>query len=388
MSISDQTAYTRTYKNTHMTLGGESSDPYTVPTTRSKSVQQQETDQQEQETYEVVDMATSNNLPLDKFDGKSDGCVWLKKFKRFCELQKRNDDDAVKMMPIFLTGVAENWFNGLSDEDSNSTELLVKFKCRFSGLDNVTLRTETYQKCKMQPGEDVEVYIDKLCRLGAQLGKSKEDIVVQAQLGLSDNIKAYVMGREPDSLEKVVKFARMAGGNGATDVLLAGLVQKVDLIYSNQQTLQQQMAVTPEPDVDAIQTNYWQRNSYHRGGQPQQQQGNYHFSAPYNARYNNAPVYDRYSAQNMQSRSHNRGGYNQSHRGAYTQNDRQREQFPECYRCGRTNHHSDNCRHHTTWKTVCNKCHNVGHMTHKCRISQNQFAERTDKGNPNNQGRR
>ena len=123
------------------------------------------------------------------------------------------------MMPIFLTGVAENWFNGLCDEDSNSTDLLVKFKCRFSGLDNVTFRTETYQKCKMQPGEDIEVYIEKLCRLGAQLGKSKEDIVVQAQLGLTDNIKAYVMG----------------------------------------------VAVTPEPDVDAIQTNYWQRNSDHRG---------------------------------------------------------------------------------------------------------------------------
>ena len=88
-----------------MTLGGESSDPYTVPTTRSKSVQQQqETDQQQQETYEVVNMATSNNLPLDKFDGKSDGNAWLKKFKRFCELQKRNDDDAVKNDAHILDG--------------------------------------------------------------------------------------------------------------------------------------------------------------------------------------------------------------------------------------------------------------------------------------------
>ena len=75
--------------------------------------------------------------------------------------------------------------------------------------------------------------------------------MLQAQLGLANNINSYSMDRELDSLEKAVRLARMTSSNRVTDALLAGLVQMVDLIYSNQQPIQQ-MAVTPEPDVDPM----------------------------------------------------------------------------------------------------------------------------------------
>ena len=156
--------------------------------------------------------AVNLNRHLDAFDGKGDADIWLKKIKRFCAVQKLKDEDIIKIMPLYFSGPAEVWFMGLTDEEANNNELFDKFKERFQTTltgSLMTLKTETFQKCRMLPSEDVKTYIDRLSRLGQQLRKSK-DILDQAQLGLLDTLRNYVMGREPSSIPELVKYSRMA----------------------------------------------------------------------------------------------------------------------------------------------------------------------------------
>ena len=57
-----------------------------------------------------------------------------------------------------------------------------------------TLKVDKFQKCKMLPS-DVDTHVDRFSWLGQQLKKTQADIMDQAQLGLQDKMRHYVMGR-------------------------------------------------------------------------------------------------------------------------------------------------------------------------------------------------
>ena len=346
--------------------------------------------------------AVNLNRHLDAFDGTGDADIWLKKFKRFCEVQKLKDEDIVKILPLYFSGPAEVWFMGLTDEEANNNELFDKFKERFQTTITGslrTLKTETFQNCRMAPSEDVETYIDRLSRLGQQLSKSKEDILDQAQLGLLDTLKNYVMGRDPSSIHEVVKYSRMARAiNGqappgtqttpqTTDILLAAISQKMDRMCETQHKLESQQQQL-QAEVNAVQHhsahsnfrgpsqgNYFGAKSYYNAAN--QDYGAYQNSQCIKpGAYNNSQSgvgRGRFHQPNDVHRYNNsqsgigRGSVHQSH------NVQNRTGSSGCGRCGGKSHSSEMCFHKSKG-TICHKCNTPGHLKHMCRGAAPQNA--------------
>ena len=184
------------------------------------------------EGAEIAAGAGSVHVPLsvmDRFDGTTDADMWLSKFKTYCKLRKVSDADTILTLPLYLKGPADVWYHGLSEADGESGELINKFKVRFQPPGHLrAIKTEQFQLCKMSQSEDVEIFVDRLSRLGKLSGKSPEDIRDQAILGLPDHVKIFVIGKEPQTIEDVIKYSRMASfinaastaSSTCTDVML------------------------------------------------------------------------------------------------------------------------------------------------------------------------
>jgi hypothetical protein len=209
-------------------------------TDSTNSLPRMVTSHQVAETERLPIKIPSNLMPETfKGDGKVEIELWLKQFEHYCQLYAWSPEERKKVLPLLLKEKAQEWFDGLSDQEKNTYDAMVEaLKLRYRPHDSLKwVRLQQFKERKQQPGEPIEDFIQCIKRMGLKLGKSEKDIMETVVAGLTPAISKFVMLKNPKNLQEAADYAMTAAvlePKQADVVAIAALNQKMDSVLEKQ----------------------------------------------------------------------------------------------------------------------------------------------------------
>lgn len=270
---------------------------------------------------------------------------WVRHFQRYATCRDLNADEQKRFFPLFLKGKALDWFDNLDATSSASiASIITAFKSNYA-LDSLekVLESESMFNRVQRQGERARDYVSEVQRLSRRLPNVTADTIRYVILrGLLPHIKRHVIQSKCDSLDEILKAARVAelsesaaDSNNLTDVVaevrasraeVRQLAAKMDRISVNAVNGPQSRRSltptrrTPSPAPTGRQVTFGESSSAHRGPQREWVR-------------NRGP-----SAEHSPRKS-------------------------VCYRCN-NDHWGKPCR---VLNMTCNNCHRKGHISVACR---------------------
>lgn len=337
------------------------------------------------------DLPTNALLPKFKGEGTSDARMWLDRFTRLARIKGWNREQKLAHFPLFLAhnSAASRWYDGLpQDLQTNWANLSDAFTERFQPTEGkrLTLLYE-FQNRKLQPGESVDTFMDDIRAKGNLLDKNENDLIDTIVMNLPPNLKSYVVSRDPDTIQDVIRHTRMAESlygqetpatvnatmlDDLCDKICNKLATRSDLNVLNNATLQNSSS---SPSVDELEQfepppegyrppprAYRPPASYQP---PQRYQGRQQSYRPPPQPRRLPPTQSRPSAA-PPSQGHRLPPYS----GPYRAGQSFTSQNITCFRCG-GNHYATSCRH---IGSQCRFCKIFGHLQRVCRRARAALA--------------
>ena len=154
----------------------------------------------------------------DVFDGSTpEPETWLAHFHRYVIYRRLSDEDQLALFPLFLKGLALDWFDNLREDTTADTRsLLAEFKAYFcpSELDHF-LDPESLFSRVQQSHEKTRDYIACMQKLARHLpGVDEETLKCVVVRGLRPSLKAHVLQHQPTTLGQILEAARFAEAAG------------------------------------------------------------------------------------------------------------------------------------------------------------------------------
>jgi len=150
----------------------------------------------------------------DVFDGSTpDPEIWLSHFHRYVNYRRLSDEDQLGLFPLFLKGLALDWFDNLRDNTTADMHtLLAEFKAYFcpSELDHFLDPGSLFSRVQ-QPHEKTRDYIACMQKLARRLpGVDEETLRCVVVRALRSNLNAHMLQCQPTSLGQILEVARFA----------------------------------------------------------------------------------------------------------------------------------------------------------------------------------
>lgn len=181
-------------------LGGEAG---------ANTIQQQIAAQQDR-LQTLNNKQTSRNLLPEPFYGYSteDPRKFLDKFVTYAGLQAIPDRQKVQTFRLLLHGPADVWYSTLDDAVKNDwAQFRQNFENHFGGQNVQYLLEQKLVERRQQPNELTEQYVHDIMQLAQRLRKGDNEIKQILLRGLRSDIKAFVIGQNPqtlaDTLQKI-----------------------------------------------------------------------------------------------------------------------------------------------------------------------------------------
>ena len=159
-----------------------------------------------------------SDLSPGPFHGRpgEDGEEWVRHFENYCAYRLFDQSRALALMKILLVEPAATWVDSLDEAVTSSySKLLEAFKTRYMPPAAMKFKSakELYSRRQLD-SETVDGYIEAMYKLARQLvsdNKQAEELARYAIMGgLKPHISAFVVQREPETLNDVIKAARLA----------------------------------------------------------------------------------------------------------------------------------------------------------------------------------
>ena len=147
----------------------------------------------------------------------SDPAAWWREFESCAEFKKYGDEKRLSALKVLLKGSLAVWLertlsDDIPDTDSNA-EKLRKIRNAFIekyGKSNTWLDEHLIHFMSQKPQETVQKYYSRLMMKIARLNKTPQETLVIFVKGLRNQLKYYVLSREPANLEAAYKLAKSA----------------------------------------------------------------------------------------------------------------------------------------------------------------------------------
>ena len=283
--------------------------------------------------------------PTFKGLANEDADRWLKRFTSYADYCNMDNEKKSRAFRLMVDGAAEVWLNGLADAVKQDwDQLRAAFTEKYINANNVAWLKEQGLLARVQGRQEpVEVYITDVRQKCNQLQKGEMETKSIILRGLLPEIKAFVIGHQPETLDDLEAKARLAESiesmkpkpnydrvnmmQEAYDKNLGDLSKSISDL---QETVRQQ-----NRDIQFVKNNIRRREPSTRD--PMQQPG---FGRGFK---------------------------------------------PFCQRCRRQGHTADNCvRRQQSTDVTCYNCSQRGHLKRQCPMLLRRQPGRTPRGVPLN----
>lgn len=275
--------------------------------------------------------------PLESFSGKEseDAREFVTRFLQFANFQKWNEERRLTAIPLYLTGNAAVWYNGLTDAQLHDLQSILEGLVEhFDPEANRWLLRQQLDKRVQGTRESISEYAADIKRLCQRLQLPKDECLHCFTRGLKPSIKNYVYLQQPKTLENAEYLARLKSSVSDNEPQVA-LMSEMGSIVSN---------------LKAMAVSQAKANSVAAFG---------NFDRPY---YDNGNSNNRQRPMtNDRDRPVNRDDLQQIVR------ELRREIRDTNRRRPNTNNYGRN-RRTATGEPICNSCGRAGHISIRCRV--------------------
>ena len=149
-------------------------------------------------------------LGSEKFTGENgeDIDVFIDRILRIKEIKEITAQDFLLILPLQLKAQAYQFYSSLDDEIKGDLDLTIgALRDRFKKQENKWVLES--QLLSITQNTSVDAYIDRLRSLASKLNKNNEELLFIFIKGLNQDIRTFVMGRDPDSLHDAIQQARL-----------------------------------------------------------------------------------------------------------------------------------------------------------------------------------
>ena len=294
--------------------------------------------QQQQKDEMASEKNTYGNI-IKPFSGDSskdteEAGAWLDKYLYIGADEKWDEAKQFGKFPRHLEGAAWTWYQHLPDNERASfATVKAAFRRRFIPTEGSRqLNVQLLQSLKLEPGETIEQFVDKVRKYSTVLNKTEQDVMDHVQNGLPQRLRAEIVKKDPANLQELIKHARLCMS------LDTPSVHFVDSQPSLTQTM--------EPVVHAIErlTERIQSLEASRQSRDSTRDSRHHHRS--------------HSQDRSSSRSHSRDRDHSHFRKNYGNSSNRN------YRASNQNHRQNNQRS----SEVCTRCNKAGHPQYRCRF--------------------
>ena len=259
---------------------------------------------------------------------------WLKRFLSYAEYCNMDEEKKLRIFRLMVEGAAEVWFCGLADGIKQNWDLLQEaFNHKYIDANNLTWLKEQCLLNRVQsPRESVEVYITDVRQKCSQLQKGEAETKTIILRGLLPEIKAFVIGQQPETLDDLEAKTRLA-----ESIESMKPKSNIDRVNMLQETCDKNLGDLSK-SLSALQEIVRQQSQ---------------------------------DLQFVKNSIQNQG----IRRRSFSQQPNFGRSFrPFCQRCKRLGHQTDNCvRRPQASDVVCYNCNQRGHLKRQCpRLKKNE----------------
>jgi len=168
----------------------------------------------ELDNIDNIEMAEERTLMPNLFTGKveDDADEWIRHLDRYNAYRANNEEKSLALFKVLMNGPAAVWLESLPNTATDTMEHMKEaFKQRFQSPQVLKFKSakEIFSR-RQGPTESVDEFYTGIRRL-ARMINAQDDMVIYALLsGFRAPIANFVTQNKPDTVEKVMEFARMA----------------------------------------------------------------------------------------------------------------------------------------------------------------------------------
>jgi len=295
---------------------------------------------------------------------------WLTYFERYCQHKRLTNEQKLTLLCLLLRSGAADWLSTLSD---NQTATYADLRKAF--IDNYfqppELRwKETGQLWSqvMGPTEKVEDFVNRLRKSAKRLGMSSSVLQDAVLHGLDPSLRMYVLNQKPDSLEALVRMAKIAQAVAppSAEGLSAALIEAMkDSTQANQRQASELKELTKK--VAALTEERQDESKFNinavQGGETSSGNGQ-----PFRRQDTRSTPQSQQKSNYVRNFSNGQGPGGQRSFKAPSQTNRQNGNSSNCNYCGRQ-HPNKQCM---AKNQQCRHCGKLGHYARVCRSAKQE----------------
>ena len=290
-----------------------------------------------------VSRSSWESLSPQSFAGTSaeDGNAWFTYFRRFVQFRQYGDADVLRIFPLFLRGVATDWYDQLNDTVRGSVnELEQAFLARFTPSDFTRwVKVSDMFSRTQQPTETVDEFIVQLQKMAKTVELTDETLIRYAVLkGLKPKIRSYVLQNNAKTMNEVITCARIAEQTLTNDSSLLAEIRTDRHVAELEDELHKLAASVKKMSVSSVQQSSSNREAQRRSrpNMPPRSIGNHQ---------NGQRVFNR-------------------PRGPLRTAAQAQPPIATCFRCGNQHANFYDC---PARSLKCYNCQKIGHFSRVCR---------------------
>ena len=149
-------------------------------------------------------------FPIFKGDDSEDVDEFICNFKRAGQFCGWSIDKQAQALPLYLKGIASQWFNSLLDKDTLSLdEITKKLKDEFSSEASKWRLRQNLEQRKQNPDETLSTYRTDIRNQCRRLDLPRSEWLHHFVKGLRPDIKDYVVLQQPTTIEQAENLAKL-----------------------------------------------------------------------------------------------------------------------------------------------------------------------------------
>ena len=173
-------------------------------------------DVDDDDVFEVdsTEMANERTLMPNFFTGKAedDADEWIRHLDRYNAYRANNEEKSLALFKVLMNGPAAVWLESLPNAATDTMEHLKEaFKQRFQSPEVLKFKSakEIFSR-RQGPKESVNEFYTGIRKLARTINAQDEMVIYALLSGFRAPIANFVTQNKPDTVERVMEYARMA----------------------------------------------------------------------------------------------------------------------------------------------------------------------------------
>ncbi len=206
--------------------------------------------QRARQDFQLLSINNTNDITMESFKGDKDDEAqdWLKKFQNYAELKRLGPENMRRTFALLLKGEAGKWYARQSEDLQGDYDRLTSaFLEHFRDKTPKWVKREDVKTRKQKSDETIRDYTREMRQMASKCQMSKDDLLEYYIAGLKDEVKVFVYGQVPRTLEEAEEAAHLGASiqkhmpakSTKTDEMVESVYKKInEMSLADQQPAQ------------------------------------------------------------------------------------------------------------------------------------------------------